>query len=47
VEDIVLYFIFFSASLVQVFVVCYYGDEMISSVSFLEKMYICFYIYYS
>lgn len=33
VEDIVLYFIFFSASLVQVFVVCYYGDEMISSVS--------------
>ncbi|EDV48386.1 putative odorant receptor 92a [Drosophila erecta] len=33
VEDIVLYFIFFSASLVQVFVVCYYGDEMISSSS--------------
>ncbi|EDV95283.1 putative odorant receptor 92a [Drosophila grimshawi] len=33
VEDIVLYFIFFSASLVQVFVVCFYGDEMISSSS--------------
>ncbi|ALC48452.1 Or67c [Drosophila busckii] len=33
VEDIVLYFIFFSASLVQVFVVCYYGDEIISSAS--------------
>ncbi|EDW78441.2 uncharacterized protein Dwil_GK16178 [Drosophila willistoni] len=31
VEEIVLYFIFFTASLVQVFVVCYYGDEMISS----------------
>lgn len=42
VEDIVLYFIFFSASLVQVFVVCYYGDEMISSVSLIFINFSCF-----
>lgn len=33
IEDIVKYIIFLTASLVQVFVVCYYGDELMTAVS--------------
>lgn len=32
-EDFVKYIIFLIASLVQVFVVCYYGDELMTAVS--------------